>query len=114
MPYYIKKFRNYIKKNSTPYSTIMFDDFIGIFDRNYIDSLDDNDMVDTDKLLADIEWDILHKSSNCGVAKLNVYVPNQDLEMFLLFASSTFLIFQKFMQAQQAAAATFMYMASTR
>lgn len=41
------------------------------------------------------------KNSNFGLAKLNVYAPDQDLEMLLLFATSTFLVFQKYIQAQK-------------
>ena len=61
----------------------------------------DSDIIDTNQLIADIEWDIIEKNSNFGLAKLNVYAPDQDLEMLLLFATSTFLVFQKYIQAQK-------------
>lgn len=91
----------FLENNSTPYDLVIYNDFIGIYDRKYIESLADADIIDTEKLLADIEWDLLEKKSELGVAKLNVYAPNQDLEMLLLFATSTFLAFQKYMQAQK-------------
>ena len=91
----------FLENNSTPYDLVVYEDFVGIYDRRYIDSLADTDIIDTNNLLADIEWDILEKKSDLGVAKLNIYVPDQDLEMLLLFATSTFLVFQKYMQAQK-------------
>ena len=91
----------FLENNSTPYDLVVYDDFIGIYDRNYIDSLADTDIIDTNKSLADIEWDILDKASDFGVAKLNIYAPEQDLELFLFFATSTFLAFQRFMQMQK-------------
>lgn len=66
-----------------------------------IDSLDDTDNIDINKLIADIEWDILEKNSELGIAKLNVYAVDQDLEMLLFFAISTFIVFQKYMQARK-------------
>lgn len=91
----------FLENNLTPYDLVVYDDFIGIYDYRYIESLADTDSIDTEKLLADIEWDILEKNSDLGIAKLNVYAPNQDLEMLLLFATSTFLVFQKYNQAQK-------------
>lgn len=91
----------FLENNLTPYELIVYEDFIGIYERKYIDSLADTDIIDTDKLLADIEWDILDRNSDYGVAKLNAYVPDQDLEMLLFFATSTFLVFQKYMHAQK-------------
>lgn len=92
----------YLENNTTNYYLVDYDDFIGIYDRKYIESLSDNDTISTDKLLADIEWDILKKNSDFGVAKLNVYAEGQDLEMFLMFATSTFLAFQRYMRAVKA------------
>lgn len=91
----------FLENNLTPYDLVVYEDFVGIYDRRYIDSLADTDIIDTERLLADIEWDILEKKSDLGVAKLNVYAPDQDLEMLLFFATSTFLVFQKYMQAQK-------------
>lgn len=93
----------FLENNLTPYELIVYDDFIGIYDRRYIESLDDTDKIDTEHLLADMEWNVLNKNANLGIAKLNVYADDQDLEMFLLFATSTFLIFQKYMEARAVA-----------
>lgn len=98
----------FLENNSTPYELIVYDDFIGIYDRRYIESLADTDLIDTDKLLAHIEWNILEKNSKFGVAKLNLYDYDQDLEMLLFFATSTFLIFQRYKYTQEAAVCTMM------
>lgn len=106
----------YLENNLTPYELVAYDDFIGIYERSYINSLADTDLIDTNRLLADIEWNILEKNSKFGVAKLNVYASdrdlelsksddcstNNDLEMFLFFATSTFLVYQRFIQNQKA------------
>lgn len=92
----------FLENNLTPFELVVYEDFVGIYDRHYIDSLSDTDIIDTNELLADIEWDILEKNSNLGVAKLNVYADDPDLEMLLFFATSTFLVFQKHMQALKA------------
>ena len=93
----------FLENNHTSYELFIYDDFIGIYDKKYLDSLSDSDIVETNKLLADIEWDMLDKNSDCGIARLNVYAPNQDLEMFLFFAASTFLSFQNYISSQKAA-----------
>lgn len=92
----------FLENNSTPYDLIIYDDFVGIYEREYIESLADTDIIDTEKLLADIEWDILEKNSDLGVAKLNIYTSDRDLEMFLFFAAATFLIFQQYQSTQTA------------
>ena len=91
----------FLENNLTPYEIILNDNFIGIYERKYIDSLNDPNEINPEKLVADIEWDILEKKSDLGLAKMNLYSSDQDLEMLLLFATSTFLIFQKFMSSQK-------------
>ena len=92
----------FLENNYTPYEIVLYDGLIGIYDRRYIDGLSDDSDIDPEKMVATIEWDILESSSEFGVAKLEVYEENQDLEMLLLFATSTFLVFQKYMAAQVA------------
>ncbi|MDE7107644.1 MAG: hypothetical protein K2O39_04900 [Clostridiales bacterium] len=102
----------FLENNVTSYELVVYDEAVGIYDRSYIDNLGDADDIDTEKLLADIEWDILDKNSNLGVAKLNIYASDQDMEMLLLFAASTFLVFQKYMQAQKSQYAMMSFWAS--
>lgn len=91
----------FLENNKTKYELIVYDGFIGIYDKNYIESLSDTDFIDTEQLLADIEWDILEKKSKLGVAKLNIYNSDTELEMLLLFATSTFLVFQKYLEVEK-------------
>ena len=92
----------FLENNKTNYELVIYDDFIGIYERNYIDSLSDEDIIDTENLVADIEWDLINKNSELGVAKLNIYQENNNFEMLLAFATSTFLIFQRYMSNQRA------------
>lgn len=62
-------------------------------------------------MLAAIEWDMLEKNSKSCVAKLDLYSSDQDFEMFLLFATSTFLVFQKYIQSMQSQRYAMMYLA---
>lgn len=91
----------FLENNITPYELIIYDDFVGIYSKEYINSLSNSDEVDVNKLIADIEWELIEKNSDFGVAKLNIYEQGQDLEMFLYFAASTFLIFQKYLQSER-------------
>lgn len=93
---------NEIFENSaTPYELVAYDNFIGIYDRTYIKSLASDDIIDTANLLAAIEWDILKENSYLGMARLVVFAPDQDLEMLLLFAASTFLAYQHYTHEQK-------------
>ncbi len=38
----------FLENNLTPYDLIVYEDFVGIYDRNYIESLADADIIDTD------------------------------------------------------------------
>lgn len=91
----------FLENNSTQYELVEYDDFIGIYERSYIDGLSDTDYIDPKKLIADIEWDILEKNSDFGVAKLNVYAHDHDLEMFLFFSAATFLAFQRYKKGKE-------------
>lgn len=109
-----KNLEIFLENNSTQYDIVEYGNCIGIYERSYTDSLDDEDEIDTEKCVADIEWDILDAKKYLGVAKLNVYSPNQDMEMLLLFAASTFLTFQRFKQAQKNSEAAIGYWAVRR
>lgn len=86
-----------LENNSTPYEIILYEEgYIGIYSRKYIKSLPYNMSADTINILAGIEWDILDENSKFGVSKLEYFDPDADLEVCLLFATSTFLIFQRY------------------
>lgn len=89
-----------LEKNNTPFVLGTDEDgFTYIYDRKYVESLKANEKPDETKCLAEMEWDILASGSTFGVAKLNVYQNPEYLELYLLFATSTFLLFRQYMQA---------------
>lgn len=90
-----------LNNNKTKYELINYDHVLGIYDRGYIESLAENVLPDTNKMLADIDWDILDSKSEFGVAKLNVYGSDIDFEMLLYFACSTFLIFREYIVTER-------------
>lgn len=91
----------FLEKNLTPYELVVYDDFVGIYNRSYIESLSGSDLIDPDKMLGCIEWDMLDKDSDFGVAKLNIFVDDEDCEMLSLFAASTFLLFANMKKAEE-------------
>ena len=48
-----------------------------------------------------IEWDIMDENSELGLAKMSLFLPDQDLEMLLLFAVSTFLVYQRYKKHEE-------------
>ena len=90
----------FLENNATPYHMVIYDDLVGVYSRDYIDSLSEEDEIDPSKILADIEWDILDKNSDYGVARLTIYEPDLDVEMLLMFATSTFLLYQRYNSRQ--------------
>ena len=85
----------FLENNKTRYKLALYEDFIGIYDRNYKYTDTEEDM---NHMLADIEWDILDSKTNLGIAQLNVYEEDQDGEMLFLFSASTFLLFNRFIK----------------
>lgn len=70
--------------------------FVGVFNRLYIESLDDDDYIDSNYMIADIEWDLVDARKELGVARLTIYKAVDDIEPLLHFAASTFLLFKAF------------------
>lgn len=91
----------FLEKNQTKYFLAIGEDehentFIGIFDKSYIDSLGDHDMVEFENMVADIQWDIVKKKSDLGIAKITLYKEVDDASMFLYFGMSTFLLYKAY------------------
>lgn len=92
----------FLEKNKTNYELVPYDDgTTGIFEKKYYDSLKDDEDIDPDKMIALIEWDILDKKSDLGVASLAVFedIDINEIELFSLFAASTFLIFKRYISS---------------
>ncbi len=88
----------FLEQNHTQYEIVLYEGFMGIYNRNYIDSLNETDDIDFEKAVAAMEWDIIGKNSSLGVTKLDVFKEDVDLELLVLFATSAFLLFQRFDQ----------------
>lgn len=89
----------FLEKNSSKYEIIINKDendntYMAIFDKSYIDSLSDDDYIDNKNMIACIEWDILEKKSDLGVALLTLFEDVNDITPLLLFAASTFLLYK--------------------
>ncbi len=103
-----KNYNIFLKNNkSNYYIPKCFVDTL-IFERKYVESLRSEDDVDTSKILASIEWDLIKSGKYYSVAKLQIYEmidEENDLELFLLFAVSTFLTYINKSENEEAAIA---------
>ena len=95
----------YLDKNSSPFEIISNDGVIEIYWRDYIYSLDDEDDIDREKMVAMLGWDVLKKKSNLGISKILLYddVSDREIEILLLFAASTILLFRSLMSSTNSA-----------
>ncbi len=91
----------FLINNVSPYAIVHYDNFIGIYNRDYLNSLQHNEEIDINNLVADIEWDIIYDDSQYSVAKLNVYQSNEDIELLLFLSSTTFLTFNRHISKMQ-------------
>ena len=89
----------FLENNYTNFELVIYDDIIGIYDKKYINSLRNEDIIDTNYLLADIEWIPYDKKFKYGITKLNIYSEVND-EILLLFSASTFLLFNHCMMIE--------------
>lgn len=95
-----KSYDIFLDKNHTEYELVINNtnnnSFIGVFNKSYIDSLSDDDYIDFENMIADIEWDLIHKNSDRGVAKITFYQDIDDITIIIYFAASTFLLYKSF------------------
>lgn len=87
----------FLENNKTDYEIVLYEGGMGIYKKSYIKSLGGYDP-DTDNMLAFIEWDIIDEKVNLGIARLDFYGPDGDVELFLMFAMSCFLLFRSFIK----------------
>lgn len=87
----------FLENNRTPYELIAYEDCIGVYDKAYIEGLSKIEEADPKNFLASIEWDLIDEKSDLGIAKVDVYSEDIEIEVVLLFAIATFLSFQRFM-----------------
>ena len=90
----------FLENNHSPYEIILYENFIGIYRKDYLQQLDSRRDADTTQLVASIEWDLLDKNEKAGVAKVELY-QDEDIEIILLFAASTFLLFNQYLKSEK-------------
>lgn len=89
-----------LKNNHTNFELIKYDDCIGVYQKEYIDSLHNKDKIDTNSLLADIEWIPYGRKVKYGITQLNVY-SEVDEEILLLLSAATFLLFNHYITKEK-------------
>jgi len=95
----------FLEKNKTKFELITSEDgFIDVVSAKYASTIGRDLRYATDEIIADINWDILEKGSELGAAQLRCYkeVSENDLFILFAFATATFLIFRRVMEARRA------------
>ena len=90
----------FLENNHSPYEIVLYEGFIGIYRKDYLRQLKSQRDADASQLVASIEWDLLGKKEKAGVAKVDLY-QDEDIEMILLFAASTFLLFHQYFKSEK-------------
>lgn len=81
--------------NNTLYTLVNYPSgTIGVYLKEYIDSLGDDDPIEVEQMIALIDWSICDKNAETGLAKILLY-EEAEFELIALFALSTFIIFKK-------------------
>lgn len=91
-----------LDKNKSQYVLSPIDGYICVYEKEYADSISCTDKFDLDKRIADIQQDVLNENTELGVAELTIYPDDQDVEMLILFAASTFLLYHNYLESQMA------------
>lgn len=96
----------FLKKNNTDLGIIELNNGATcVAHRAYAESVPPRGKIDDDEIVAIIDWDIVGKKSELGVAKLDVYEEVTEEQMYLLWclAASTFLLYRRFVESEKAA-----------
>lgn len=86
----------YLKDNLTKYDLVYKEHIIGIIDRR--DKLNNN--LSYDKIIADIDWDIINENSEFGVALIVLYkeISDEDFDLIMSIAITTFTLFTRYIK----------------
>ena len=95
----------FLEKNDTEFELIIQKDedentFIGVFRKSYIDSLNDDEIIEFKNMVADIEWDLLDAKSEYAVSKLTIYEDLKDITPLFYFAAAPMLLLNSFEEEQ--------------
>lgn len=95
----------FLEKNQTNLELAPDDYGILIFHKDYFDSVSDDESLDSEEVLAEMDWDILdEKTPDAGVTKLTLYktLSSDEFYQILCLAASSFLLFRSYNKAQSA------------
>lgn len=100
----------FLENNKTDYEIILYEGGMGIYKKDYIDSLRGKEP-EFENINAFIEWDILETDSEFGLSRLECFDDDCDVELFIYLAMSCFLLFRSYINdyKRATAAQTIMY-----
>lgn len=72
---------------------------IFLIDREYLNGLGEDEEIDSEKIFAKINWDIIDEKRKKGISQIALYI-DKDFELILLFSVVPFLLFRKYINNQ--------------
>lgn len=92
----------FLENNKTGVDIVINDGEMDIYSQEYLGSIPEDGYIEGKNMFACIEWDILDKDSKVGVAKITNFSDSIDIDLILIIAASTFLLFKRYLDAQTA------------
>ncbi len=92
----------FLENNNLPYDILVYEDCVGVFKKETLENIDEDEEISLNDAGAIIDWDILGKNSKLGVAQLVMYQEDMDLELMLLFAVATFSLYKHYIDISNA------------
>lgn len=96
-----KEFNICLKDNKTNFILIPCESGLAIYDKNYVNKLNGKKL-DENEMLGFILWDVIFVKENnrdC-LARLDIYNINSDIELFLLLAMSSIILYNSYITSR--------------
>ena len=81
----------FLEKNDTPYELIIAEGSTCVFEKSYIYTLGRREKIDFEKMVAEINWDLIDEKGYKAVSQVVLYA-DVDEEMIFYFAMAPFLL----------------------
>ena len=91
----------FLEKNDTPYELIVLNGSACIFEKSYLYTLEGREKPDLEKMIAEINWDLIDKKGYKAVAQV-IFYQEADEEMIFYFAIAPFLLARAHKKEQDA------------
>ena len=90
-----------LKNNRSGYYMVTDDDYIGFYDMDYIEYLREGEIIDTDRLVADMEWGVADDCEEYStVNRLSLFDVGDDAsELIFLLSAAVNLIYRRYMKS---------------